>query len=384
MSASDLLRAALVRTVSLIYTSARPLIFTRPAQDTHENMLALLARLDASDEACNALTWLNRHAFLARPVTVGGVDLPYPLILAAGFVKGHGFESESTALNAVHGHVNIIPGWRSVPALLGPVEFGSFTRWPRTGNAGTVVWRDVATRSTQNRVGLKNPGAAAAAAFFRSRLALLPPVYGINIATSPGIDDLDEENQHVREALLAFLANSVFPSWFTLNLSCPNTEDDPHNRQTAAQAQLLCRSTVNILREYRITAGREIPLWVKVSPGLAASQYDVLLHTFAETGVRAVVATNTLGCPVPDRPELSAGVGGGRLHAPALEAVRLLRSSQQQSQLPVDIIGCGGIQDPISYRRFESEGVAAMQYWSGLIYRGPLVAAAILDEARSS
>jgi dihydroorotate dehydrogenase len=384
MSASDLLRAALVRTVSLTYSSVRPLIFARPAQDTHENMLALLARLDATEEACRALAWLNRYAFRAQPVSAGGVDLPYPLILAAGLVKGHGFESESTALNATHSHVNIMPGWRSVPALLGPVEFGSFTRWPRTGNAGTVIWRDVATGSTQNRVGLKNPGAAAAAAFLKARHDLLPPVYGINIATSPGIDDLDEENQHVQEALLAFLANGVFPSWFTLNLSCPNTEDDPHNRQTAAQAQLLCRSAVNTLREYRTTAGREIPLWGKVSPGLAADQYDVLLHTFAETGVRAVVATNTLGCPAPDRPEIDAGVGGGRLHAQAIKAVRLLRSSQQQSQLPVDIIGCGGVQDPISYRRFQSAGAVAAQYWSALVFRGPLTAATILDEIHSS
>lgn len=383
MSAPELLRAALLRTASLVYSSARPLIFTRPAQQTHDELLTLLARLDANGDICRALGWLNRQTFVRQSVVAGGVRLPYPLMLAAGFVKGHGFTSETAALNAAHNHVNLVPGWRSVPALLGPVEFGSFTRWPRTGNAGTVIWRDPATRSTQNRVGLKNPGAIAAAAFLSARRDLLPPIYGVNIATTPGITDLDEENQHVQESLLAFLSNGLFPSWFTLNLSCPNTEDDPYNRQTVAQAQLLCRSTVNTLREYSATAGREIPLWVKVSPGLAAAQYDVLMQTFAETGVRAVVATNTLGCPAPDQPEVSAGVGGGRLHAPALEAVGQLQRSQQQNNLPVDIIGCGGVQDPISYQRFRRSGTVAAQYWTALVYRGPLAAAAILHETQT-
>ena len=41
---------------------------------------------------------------------------------------------------------------------------------------------DPATRSTQNRVGLKNPGAQAAAAFLARNKTQLPTTYGINIA----------------------------------------------------------------------------------------------------------------------------------------------------------------------------------------------------------
>ena len=59
---------------------------------------------------------------------------------------------------------DVVPGWRSLPALVGAVEFGSYTRHPRLGNPGRVVWRDHATRSMQNRIGLRNPGARAAAA----------------------------------------------------------------------------------------------------------------------------------------------------------------------------------------------------------------------------
>src|SRR5947208_2551717 len=92
------------------------------------------------------------------------ISLPLDLSFAAGLVKGTGFAREDEALAAVERGDNIIPGWRSVPALVGPLEIGSFTRYPRLGNPGTVVWRDPRTRSTQNRVGLRNPGARAAAA----------------------------------------------------------------------------------------------------------------------------------------------------------------------------------------------------------------------------
>ena len=136
---------------------------------------------------------------------------------------------------------NIIPGWRLVPALAGPVEFGSFTRYPRLGNPGTVVWRNAATQSTQNRVGLRNPGARAAAIFLGQRRSQLPKEFGINIAVSPGVEDIDEQTRHVVESLAFFLDAGVHPSWFTLNLSCPNTEDDPQGRQLEAETQAALR-----------------------------------------------------------------------------------------------------------------------------------------------
>jgi dihydroorotate dehydrogenase len=48
----------------------------------------------------------------------------------------------------------------------------------------------------------------------------------------------------------------------------------------------------------------------------------------------------------------------------------------------VDIIGCGGIQDGATYQEYARLGVKAMQYWTALVYRGPLAAAVILNEAR--
>lgn len=376
-------RTALLRLYDAGYRHlARPLIFRMSAQQAHQQMHAWLRRADGQTWLLPLLGALRGVIQPPVAISVGGTTLESPLILAAGLVKGDGFASEEEALAAVAAGRNIIPGWRCLPPLVGLVEFGSFTRWPRPGNPGTVTWRDVATCSTQNRIGLRNPGARAAAAFLGARRALLPRQYGINIAVSPGVTDLAEQTGEVLASLEAFVAAGVLPTWFTLNLSCPNTEDDPRGHQTADEARALCAAALALLRERNASppTGRIPPLWVKVGPDLGDEQYRALLRVFAETGVAAVVATNTLPLPAPDDPAVLAGVGGGRLHARAVEVAALLMAGRAAHSYPVDVIGCGGVQDGATLRAFAGLGITAMQYWTALVYRGPLASALLADE----
>ncbi len=432
-------RAALLRLYDASYRRlARPLIFRLPAQQAHQQMHVWLRRADGQTWLLPLLGALHRVIQPPAPVNVGGTTLESPLILAAGLVKGDGFASEEEALAAVAAGRDIIPGWRCLPPLVGLVEFGSFTRWPRLGNPGVVTWRDVPTRSTQNRIGLRNPGARAAAAFLGARHAMLPRQYGINIAVSPGVTDLAGQTGEVLASLEAFVAAGVLPTWFTLNLSCPNTEDDPRGHQTADEARALCAAALALLRE-RVAppfarggaalprpgltspplgadaprsplsaggegerpsvarpggevagsapgespsppTGRIPPLWVKVGPDLSDDQYRALLRVFAETGVAAVVATNTLPLPAPDDPAAMAGVGGGRLHARAVEVAALLIAERAAQGYPVDVIGCGGVQDGATLRAFAGLGITALQYWTALVYRGPLASALLAYE----
>ncbi len=354
-----------------LYASlARPLLFHGTPQEAHERSLTLLRWLDDHSWMQPPLRWIHALAFPHRPVTVGGAALPFPLILAAGFVKGKGFADEAAAMQSITR--NIIPGWRSMPLLVGVVEFGSFTLFPRLGNPGTVIWRDQATQSTQNRIGLKNPGARAAAEFLAQRRHQLPPVFGINIAVTPGVSDPEQECREVLAALEAFIERGVHPTWFTLNLSCPNTEDDPGSHQTESRARALCAAVVRTLQPYKI------PLWVKISPDLADQQYRALLRAFAETGVKAVIATNTLGAPAPDG--LTAGIGGGRLLQHALDVVALLGEETARQHYELDLIACGGVQNGRIYNDYTKLNIRAAQYWSALIYQGPLVAAVIHQE----
>ena len=361
-----------LRAADVLYALARPILFRMSAQRAHEALIEALRWLDDRPWAISALHALRKNTLARRPIVVGGVQLEQPMILAAGMVKGSGFSDEKSALSACESGSPIIPGWRSVPALVGAVEFGSFTRWPRCGNSGVVVWRDVATRSTQNRVGLKNPGARAAAAFLARHRSELPSCFGINIAVTPGLADPMQEQDEVVQAGQLFLESGIAPSWLTLNLSCPNTEDDPRGHQTELRARNLCTALVRQL-------GPALPLWIKLSPNLSLEQYAALARAADEAGARALIATNTLAQPAPDGNV--AGVGGGRLHASALQAAAALVTERKRLGLRIDIIGCGGVLDGATYRDFAALDITAMQYWSALVYRGPLAAALILHEA---
>ena len=337
------------------------LIFRYPAQNAHDTAIDLLRLIERVPLSTPLARLMHRLTFPKTPLLVGGVSLSQRLILAAGLVKGQGFATESEALHAVTvDKRNVIPGWRIVPALLGPVEFGSFTRHPRLGNDGAVIWRHSESQSTQNRVGLRNPGARAAARFLADRRRHLPAEFGVNIAVSPGVHDIDQQEREVLEALSFFLDAGVAPSWFTLNISCPNTEDDPRGHQLKAETKQLCRAAIAELRFRAL----DIPLWVKISPALDATQYRMLVRIFAEVGVSAIIATNTLAQPSPPDASVQAGFGGGALFNETLIAIRHLRAGLMQGNYSLDLIACGGILDGASFRQYQTLGVKAGQYWS--------------------
>ena len=144
-----------VKAGEAVYRALRRILFSRSADDAHRLVIEQFGKLDRRSVLCRVVDRYRSRSVLST--RVGRVVLDSPLILAAGLVKGEGFATERAALQAVAEGRNIIPGWRSVPALLGPVEMGSFTPQPRLGNSGQVLWRDTGGRNLLNRVGLRNP-----------------------------------------------------------------------------------------------------------------------------------------------------------------------------------------------------------------------------------
>ena len=359
----------------LAWRPAAALIARTDAMTAHARTLSLMRALDGAGPLLDAVRAVSGSAFPQQPTRVGGVDLPYPLILAAGLVKGDGFAAEEEAMLAVRAGRDIVPGWRSAPALVGPVEFGSYTRHPRLGNRGRVLWRDSRAGWMQNRVGLRNPGARAAAAHLARHAADLPPLFGLNLAVSPGVSDIARSRDEMIAAAgffrEAFAGLEAGPSWYTLNLSCPNTEDDPRGVQSAELARELCAALVGAV---------DVPVWVKIGPDLSDEQLAAIVAVFGETGVRAVVATNTLARPLPDGSGV-AGVSGSRLRPSALATVARLDRTIGVSGPPLDIVGGGGIIVGTDLRAFRTAGARAGMLYTAMVLRGPLAAALILREA---
>jgi dihydroorotate dehydrogenase len=243
------------------------------------------------------------------------------------------------------------------------------------GNNGRVLWRDSAAGWMQNRVGLRNPGARAAAAHLARHALDLPATWGLNLAVSPGVADIDKSREEIVEAAGlfgdAFAGLEAGPSWVTLNLSCPNTEDDPRGVQSTDLAGELCGALVEAI---------EAPLWVKIGPDLSDEQLSGIVRVCGETGVRAVVATNTLPQPVPEGAGV-AGVSGTRLRSSALDMVSRLNRTIDVSGLPLDIVGGGGILSGRDMLAFRAAGARAAMLYTAMVLRGPLAAALILREA---
>ncbi len=369
-----MLRRLILILYEITYSMLRCTLFRVQANTSHELVHDLLEHWDEHALLQRGLRGLGRFLRPAVPVQVGGVELPQPFMLAAGWCKGTGYDNEVRALATVIRDDNLLPGWRTLPHLAGPIEFGSYTRWPRQGNQGRTMWRYPAVQGLGNRVGLRNPGIRAVAAFLALHRDLLPETWGINLASSLDVEDPQTLRSELIESLTYLEDAGLTPTWLTLNVSCPAAHDEDVGLQQSAEF------IRNLLEGVRTAARTSLPIWLKVSPCLTARQYDQILSLAIEYGVKAIVATNT-------RQEQEGadgspwGASGGLLRDDARTALIKLVTLQRMRQAPIDIIACGGIGRGRDLRLLRLLQVKAWQYNSALVYRGPLAATLIHREA---
>lgn len=284
-----------------------------------------------------------------RPIELAGLRFPNAVGLAAGFDKDG-------------------LGWRGAAALgFGHVEVGTVTRLAQPGNPRPRVFRYPALRAVVNRYGFPNAGAEALAA----RLARgpgpgrRPAPLGINIGKSKVVDPADR--QAVAEDYLAsFRLLAGHADYVAVNISSPNT---PGLRTLQDKAPL-----GDLLRALRAAnaglAGGPRPLFLKIAPDLEFAQLDDILEVALDTGLSAIIATNTtIGRPAgTEGCEASGGLSGAPLLPRSLAVVRYLCRAAG-GRLPV--IGCGGILGGADAARFLDEGARMVQIYSGLVFRGP-------------
>ncbi len=355
-----------------LYRSFRRFLFRRTADEAHQLVIRRMEALDDRPGLCRVMDGFRRRSVL--PTQVGRLGLDSPLILGAGLVKGVGFATQEAALRSAAQGRNIIPGWRSVPAMLGPVEMGSFTPRPRLGNPGRVLWRDTDGMSLLNNVGLRNPGAAAAALFLAERSEELPGVFGISMASDPDQVDPGRRDHDVAAAVRLFTESGVRPSWMTVNISCPNVPEGYGHAQLPEEVYRLCGSV-------RGELAPETVLWVKVSPDMGSGRYAQVAQAAVEGGAEGIVATNT----APGRISSGGpkgGVGGAALHPYALAVTSELDMARRELGLDFEIVGCGGVLDGKTFKNYIDRGAAAVQYWSALVFRGPTAPALIVAESK--
>ena len=324
------------------YRFVRPLLFALPAESAHR----LTHRIGEYIAGTPVETSLRRRYRVVDDrltVRVFGTTFPNPVGVAAGFDK-----------NA------------RIPGLLGSlgfghVEIGAVTARPQRGNPRPRMFRLVEDGAIINRMGFNNDGADRIAARFAESVPPEIPV-GINIGMTKGVPDeyAPADYRYSYERLASF------GDFFVVNVSSPNT---PGLRELQEREQL-----------DRIVAGLQdagaAPLLVKLSPDLTEPAIEDALDVVAERELDGVVATNT----TTDRPATlgneyrneTGGLSGRPIEARATEIIRFVAH-----RTDVPIIGVGGIfTADDAYRKIRA-GASLVQLYTGIVYRGPGVAASI-------
>ena len=332
--------------MSLIYRTGTGLLRRLPAETAHTTTVRLLqAGLGPKSPA------------LDRPelhTTVGGLALPNPVGLAAGFDKN------ADVPDAMLG------------AGFGFVECGTVTPRPQAGNAKPRLFRLPEHEAVINRMGFNNAGLDAFSRRLRARRGR-PGLVGANLGANK--DSADRIADYVQGLTRLW----GLCDYFTINISSPNTPGLRKLQGADEMDELLDR--LNRTRQLLAKDGPNYPLFLKVAPDLDEASVPRVVDQVLTYKFDAVIVANT----TVDRPaEIGARwaeEAGGLSGQPLFEkSTRLLRHFHEATHGEIDLIGVGGVgSGEQAYAKIRA-GARAVQLYSALVFRGPQLVGEICED----
>lgn len=276
-------------------------------------------------------------------VCVAGLNFPNPLGMAAGYDKGA--DVPDALLRMGFGHT----------------EIGTITPVPQSGNPKPRIFRLVEDSAVINRLGFNSAGHAAARAKLDARQGK-PGIVGVNIGANKTSDDFAADYV---EGIRAF---ADVATYFTINISSPNTPGLRALQGADPLADLLRR--VGEARA-EVTAGRTVPLFLKIAPDLAESELDSIARAVTHSGMDALIVSNTTlsrtGLKSRHKNEV-----GGLSGKPLFErSTIVLAKMHQRLGKDFPLIGVGGVSDAETALAKIEAGASLAQLYTGLIYGGP-------------
>ena len=323
-----------------MYALLRPLLFKLDAEQAHHFTLNGLAR-------AYRLGLLQKVTHHTCPVTLMGLSLPNPVGLAAGLDKNGQYIDALAALG------------------FGFIEIGTVTPKAQAGNPKPRLFRVPEHQAVINRMGFNNDGIDAMIQNIEQ--SRFNGILGINIgknATTPIENAADDY-------LICLEKAYAHASYITVNISSPNTQN-LRALQGGDELSALLSTLKNKQAHLAAAHGHYVPLAVKIAPDLNEQQVADIAHAAMQTEIDGIIATNT----TIDKSALGrhplAGEQGGLSGAPVREASnRVLKQLLAQLEGKLPVIGVGGILSGADAAAKLHMGAAAVQVYSGLIYRGP-------------
>ena len=180
-----------------------------------------------------------------------GLNFPNPIGMAAGFDKSAEVPDALLRLG------------------FGFVEIGTVTPKPQGGNPRPRLFRLERDEAVINRMGFNNDGAEVALRRLAAR-ANHGGIVGVNVGANK--DSSDRVADYVK------LIETFAPvaSYFTVNVSSPNTPGLRNLQQSAALDDLLAK-VIDARERVRKNAG-DSPVLLKIAPDLSLTELDDVVH----------------------------------------------------------------------------------------------------------
>ena len=323
----------------MLYSLARPLLFSLAPERAHELTLSLLKSSHKMG--------LMRQNVAAKPVTCMGIEFPNPVGLAAGLDKNGAY------IDALAGQG------------FGFIEIGTITPRPQAGNPHPRLFRLPQAKAIINRMGFNNDGVDQLVENVKA--AKFKGILGINIGKNA---DTPVEKA-VDDYLICLEKVYNYASYITVNISSPNTKNLRSLQSGDALTELLetlKKRQLELAQEYQ----HYVPLVLKVAPDLDNSDIAFIAKQLLQFKIDGLIVTNTTlsreGVEGLEHAEEAGGLSG----APVFEkstACLAAFAAVLKGQIP--LIGVGGILSGADAAAKKQAGANLVQVYSGLIYIGP-------------
>ena len=281
-----------------------------------------------------------------------GLNFPNPVGLASGFDKNA--QVPDTLLRLGFGFV----------------EVGTITPLPQAGNPRPRVFRLDSDEGVINRLGFNNEGAAVVLRRLAARTDE-SGIVGVNIGANR--DSADRSGDYAQ------LIETFAPvaSYFTVNVSSPNTPGLRDLQQAKALDELLAR-VLDARERVRPRSG-PVPVLLKIAPDLALNDLDDAVGIARKHRVDGMIVGNTtIARPGSLRERDKAREAGGLSGRPLFKlSTRMLAESFVRAEGAFPLIGAGGVDNgPTAIAKIKA-GASLLQLYTGLVFRGIGVVAEI-------
>ncbi|MCL6238527.1 MULTISPECIES: quinone-dependent dihydroorotate dehydrogenase [Acinetobacter] len=331
----------------MLYSLARPLLFTLAPERAHELTLSLLKSSHKMG--------MMRQNVASKPVTCMGIEFPNPVGLAAGLDK-NGAYIDALASQG-----------------FGFIEIGTITPLPQSGNPEPRLFRLPKAKAIINRMGFNNDGVDQL--IENVKAAKFKGVLGINI----GKNAVTPVEKAVDDYLICLEKVYNYASYITVNISSPNTKNLRSLQSGDALTELL-----ETLKKRQLELADEnqhyVPLVLKVAPDLEPEDINFIAQQLLKFKIDGLIVTNTTlsregveGLPYGDE-------AGGLSGAPVFEkSTACLAAFAKVLNGQIPLIGVGGILSGADAVAKQKAGASLVQVYSGLIYTGPTLVKDCVD-----